>query len=163
MLLELLATSGKKSLDPSFSCCGNRLNIIAWACMLVKQGWEHEVFTPGLRDTTSREDLRITSPFTSPCYYVCCRYTFGFSFNGASCEALKTITASCIELFEAVLYFSEYWIQGRESSPSNSNTSSPLSKLGLNFFKWLEQMLYRYESSFTSFLKIIILGDAYWL
>lgn len=83
------------------SCYGNRFNIIAWACMLVNEGREHEVFTPGLRDTAPREDLKIASP----CYNVSCRYTFGFSFNEATCEALNTITTSCTELVMAVLYF----------------------------------------------------------
>eukprot|EP01018_Ginkgo_biloba_P017736 Gb_19951 [translate_table: standard] len=55
VLLELL--SGKKSLDPSFSSYGNGFNIVAWACMLLKEGRAREVFTPGLWDTGPRDDL----------------------------------------------------------------------------------------------------------
>lgn len=55
VFLELL--SGKKSLDPSFSCYGNGFNIVSWACMLVREGREHEVFIPGLWDTGPRENL----------------------------------------------------------------------------------------------------------
>lgn len=55
VFLELL--SGKKSLDPSFSSYGNGFNIVSWACMLVREGREHEVFIPGLWETGPREDL----------------------------------------------------------------------------------------------------------
>ncbi|KAI3452208.1 hypothetical protein Pfo_008873, partial [Paulownia fortunei] len=40
VLLELI--SDKKALDPSFSSYGNGFNIVAWACMLLRQGRPHD-------------------------------------------------------------------------------------------------------------------------
>ncbi|KAJ9147524.1 hypothetical protein P3X46_029676 [Hevea brasiliensis] len=55
VLLELL--SDKKALDPSFSSFGNGFNIVAWACMLLKQGRAKEFFTAGLWDAGPHDDL----------------------------------------------------------------------------------------------------------
>ncbi|KAK7271851.1 hypothetical protein RJT34_28088 [Clitoria ternatea] len=55
VLLELL--SDKKALDPSFSSYGNGFNIVAWACMLLKQGRAKEFFTAGLWEAGPGEDL----------------------------------------------------------------------------------------------------------
>ncbi|KAK7273316.1 hypothetical protein RIF29_14365 [Crotalaria pallida] len=55
VLLELL--SDKKALDPSFSSYGNGFNIVAWACMLLRQGRAKEFFTAGLWDTGPEDDL----------------------------------------------------------------------------------------------------------
>ncbi|KAK7381250.1 hypothetical protein VNO78_33797 [Psophocarpus tetragonolobus] len=55
VLLELL--SDKKALDPSFSPYGNGFNIVAWACMLLKQGRAKEFFTAGLWEAGPGEDL----------------------------------------------------------------------------------------------------------
>ncbi|GAB2279915.1 hypothetical protein Dimus_014550 [Dionaea muscipula] len=57
VLLELL--SDKKALDPSFSPYGNGFNIVAWACMLLRQGRAKEFFTAGLWDNGNgpRDDL----------------------------------------------------------------------------------------------------------
>ncbi|XP_065855226.1 LRR receptor-like serine/threonine-protein kinase RPK2 [Euphorbia lathyris] len=55
VLLELL--SDKKALDPSFSSYGNGFNIVAWACMLLKQGRAKEFFTAGLWDAGPHDDL----------------------------------------------------------------------------------------------------------
>ncbi|BAU01352.1 hypothetical protein VIGAN_11056800 [Vigna angularis var. angularis] len=55
VLLELL--SDKKALDPSFSSFGNGFNIVAWACMLLKQGRANEFFTAGLWEAGPGEDL----------------------------------------------------------------------------------------------------------
>ncbi|KAL2252374.1 LRR receptor-like serine/threonine-protein kinase RPK2 [Sesamum indicum] len=55
VLLELI--SDKKALDPSFSSYGNGFNIVAWACMLLRQGHAKEFFTPGLWDTGPHDDL----------------------------------------------------------------------------------------------------------
>ncbi|KAL5741401.1 hypothetical protein ACOSP7_028133 [Xanthoceras sorbifolium] len=55
VLLELL--SEKKALDPSFSSYGNGFNIVAWACMLLRQGRAKEFFTAGLWDAGPHDDL----------------------------------------------------------------------------------------------------------
>ncbi|KAI5591790.1 hypothetical protein BDE02_04G107100 [Populus trichocarpa] len=55
VLLELL--SDKKALDPSFSPYGNGFNIVAWACMLLRQGRAKEFFTGGLWDAGPHDDL----------------------------------------------------------------------------------------------------------
>ncbi|KAG0458477.1 hypothetical protein HPP92_023634 [Vanilla planifolia] len=55
VLLELL--SDKKALDPSFSPYGNGFNIVAWACMLLRQGRAREFFTDGLWDVGPHDDL----------------------------------------------------------------------------------------------------------
>ncbi|KAL9271040.1 LRR receptor-like serine/threonine-protein kinase RPK2-like protein [Drosera capensis] len=55
VLLELL--SDKKALDPSFSTYGNGFNIVAWACMLLREGRAKEFFTAGLWDNGPHDDL----------------------------------------------------------------------------------------------------------
>ncbi|KAJ4962134.1 hypothetical protein NE237_022044 [Protea cynaroides] len=55
VLLELL--SDKKALDPSFSPYGNGFNIVAWACMLLRQGRAKEFFTAGLWDVGPHDNL----------------------------------------------------------------------------------------------------------
>ncbi|KAL9252848.1 LRR receptor-like serine/threonine-protein kinase RPK2-like protein [Drosera capensis] len=55
VLLELL--SDKKALDPSFSTYGNGFNIVAWACMLLRQGRAKDFFTAGLWDNGPHDDL----------------------------------------------------------------------------------------------------------
>ncbi|WMV18953.1 hypothetical protein MTR67_012338 [Solanum verrucosum] len=55
VLLELI--SDKKALDPSFSSYGNGFNIVAWACMLLRQGRAKEFFTAGLWDSGPHDDL----------------------------------------------------------------------------------------------------------
>ncbi|GMH01942.1 hypothetical protein Nepgr_003781 [Nepenthes gracilis] len=55
VLLELL--SDKKALDPSFSPYGNGFNIVAWACMLLRQGRAKEFFVTGLWDNGPHDDL----------------------------------------------------------------------------------------------------------
>eukprot|EP01018_Ginkgo_biloba_P039277 Gb_23729 [translate_table: standard] len=55
VLLELL--SGKKALDPSFSSYGNGFNIVAWACMLLREGRARELYTTGLWDVGPHDDL----------------------------------------------------------------------------------------------------------
>ncbi|KAF7803085.1 LRR receptor-like serine/threonine-protein kinase RPK2 [Senna tora] len=55
VLLELL--SDKKALDPSFSSYGNGFNIVAWACLLLRQGRAKEFFTAGLWDAGPSDDL----------------------------------------------------------------------------------------------------------
>ncbi|XP_054800757.1 LRR receptor-like serine/threonine-protein kinase RPK2 [Prosopis cineraria] len=55
VLLELL--SDKKALDPSFSSYGNGFNIVAWACLLLRQGSAKEFFTAGLWDVGPSDDL----------------------------------------------------------------------------------------------------------
>ncbi|KAI9121682.1 hypothetical protein K1719_008715 [Acacia pycnantha] len=55
VLLELL--SDKKALDPSFSSYGNGFNIVAWACLLLRQGRAKEFFTAGLWDAGPADDL----------------------------------------------------------------------------------------------------------
>ncbi|KAL3813468.1 hypothetical protein ACJIZ3_014736 [Penstemon smallii] len=55
VLLELI--SDKKALDPSFSSYGNGFNIVAWACMLLRQGKAKEFFTAGLWDAGPHDDL----------------------------------------------------------------------------------------------------------
>ncbi|XP_031396404.1 LRR receptor-like serine/threonine-protein kinase RPK2 isoform X2 [Punica granatum] len=55
VLLELL--SDKKALDPSFSSYGDGFNIVAWACMLLRQGQAKEFFTAGLWDVGPHDDL----------------------------------------------------------------------------------------------------------
>ncbi|KAI3462880.1 hypothetical protein Pfo_019543 [Paulownia fortunei] len=55
VLLELI--SDKKALDPSFSSYGNGFNIVAWACMLLRQGRAKEFFTTGLWDAGPHDDL----------------------------------------------------------------------------------------------------------
>ncbi|KAJ1435330.1 Serine/threonine-protein kinase, active site [Sesbania bispinosa] len=55
VLLELL--SDKKALDPSFSSYGNGFNIVAWACMLLRQGQANEFFTAGLWEAGPADDL----------------------------------------------------------------------------------------------------------
>ncbi|XP_057769711.1 LRR receptor-like serine/threonine-protein kinase RPK2 [Salvia miltiorrhiza] len=55
VLLELI--SDKKALDPSFSSYGNGFNIVAWACMLLRQGRAKELFTAGLWDAGPHDDL----------------------------------------------------------------------------------------------------------
>ncbi|CAN4115575.1 unnamed protein product [Withania somnifera] len=55
VLLELI--SDKKALDPSFSSYGNGFNIVAWACMLLRQGRAKEYFTAGLWDSGPHDDL----------------------------------------------------------------------------------------------------------
>ncbi|CAK7355712.1 unnamed protein product [Dovyalis caffra] len=55
VLLELL--SDKKALDPSFSPYGNGFNIVAWGCMLLRQGRAKEFFTAGLWDAGPHDDL----------------------------------------------------------------------------------------------------------
>ncbi|XP_077211324.1 LRR receptor-like serine/threonine-protein kinase RPK2 [Tasmannia lanceolata] len=55
VLLELI--SDKKALDPSFSSYGNGFNIVAWACMLLRQGQAREVFTTGLWEVGPHDDL----------------------------------------------------------------------------------------------------------
>ncbi|KZV43371.1 hypothetical protein F511_21963 [Dorcoceras hygrometricum] len=55
VLLELI--SDKKALDPSFSSYGNGFNIVAWACMLLRQGHAKEFFTAGLWDSSPHDDL----------------------------------------------------------------------------------------------------------
>lgn len=55
VLLELI--SDKKALDPSFSPYGNGFNIVAWACMLLRQGRAREFFTEGLWDVAPHDDL----------------------------------------------------------------------------------------------------------
>ncbi|KAJ8485185.1 hypothetical protein OPV22_017670 [Ensete ventricosum] len=52
VLMELI--SDKKALDPSFSPYGNGFNIVAWACMLLRQGWAHEFF---MWDVGPHDDL----------------------------------------------------------------------------------------------------------
>ncbi|XP_047313264.1 LRR receptor-like serine/threonine-protein kinase RPK2 [Impatiens glandulifera] len=55
VLLELL--SDKKALDPSFSTYGNGFNIVAWACMLLRQGRAKEFYTMGLWECGPHDDL----------------------------------------------------------------------------------------------------------
>uniref|UniRef100_A0A5B7A9M0 non-specific serine/threonine protein kinase n=1 Tax=Davidia involucrata TaxID=16924 RepID=A0A5B7A9M0_DAVIN len=55
VLLELI--SDKKALDPSFSSYGNGFNIVAWACMLLRQGRAKEFFTTGLWEAGPHDDL----------------------------------------------------------------------------------------------------------
>ncbi|XP_020218845.1 LRR receptor-like serine/threonine-protein kinase RPK2 isoform X1 [Cajanus cajan] len=55
VLLELL--SDKKALDPSFSSFGNGFNIVAWACMLLRQGQAKDFFAAGLWDAGPEDDL----------------------------------------------------------------------------------------------------------
>lgn len=55
VLLELI--SDKKALDPSFSSYGNGFNIVAWACMLLRQGRAKEFFAAGLWDSGPHDDL----------------------------------------------------------------------------------------------------------
>ncbi|KAK1291169.1 LRR receptor-like serine/threonine-protein kinase RPK2 [Acorus calamus] len=55
VLMELI--SDKKALDPSFSPYGNGFNIVAWACMLLRQGRAREFFTDGLWDAGPHDDL----------------------------------------------------------------------------------------------------------
>ncbi|KEH25051.1 putative protein kinase RLK-Pelle-LRR-XV family [Medicago truncatula] len=55
VLLELL--SDKKVLDPSFSSYGNGFNIVAFACMLLRQGRAKEFFATGLWDVGPEHDL----------------------------------------------------------------------------------------------------------
>ncbi|KAH6830337.1 receptor-like protein kinase 2 [Perilla frutescens var. hirtella] len=55
VLLELI--SDKKALDPSFSSYGNGFNIVAWACMLLRQGRAKEFYTAGLWDAGPHDDL----------------------------------------------------------------------------------------------------------
>ncbi|KAK9106802.1 hypothetical protein Syun_022813 [Stephania yunnanensis] len=55
VLLELI--SDKKVLDPSFSSYGNGFNIVAWACMLLRQGRAKEFFTTGLWDAGPHDSL----------------------------------------------------------------------------------------------------------
>ncbi|GAU29169.1 hypothetical protein TSUD_275880 [Trifolium subterraneum] len=55
VLLELL--SDKKLLDPSFSSYGNGFNIVAWGCMLLRQGRAMEFFATGLWDAGPENDL----------------------------------------------------------------------------------------------------------
>lgn len=55
VLLELL--SGKKALDPSFSSYGNGFNIVAWSCMLLREGRARELYTEGLWDVAPHDDL----------------------------------------------------------------------------------------------------------
>ncbi|PKU64112.1 LRR receptor-like serine/threonine-protein kinase RPK2 [Dendrobium catenatum] len=55
VLLELL--SDKKALDPSFSPYGNGFNIVAWACLLLRQGRAREFFTEGLWEVGPHDDL----------------------------------------------------------------------------------------------------------
>ncbi|GAV83922.1 Pkinase domain-containing protein/LRR_1 domain-containing protein/LRRNT_2 domain-containing protein/LRR_4 domain-containing protein/LRR_8 domain-containing protein [Cephalotus follicularis] len=55
VLLELL--SNKKALDPSFSSYGNGFNIVAFACMLLRQGRAKEFFTAGLWEAGPHDDL----------------------------------------------------------------------------------------------------------
>ncbi|KAA8547911.1 hypothetical protein F0562_004340 [Nyssa sinensis] len=55
VLLELI--SDKKALDPSFSSYGNGFNIVAWACMLLRQGRAKEFFTAGLWEAGPHDDL----------------------------------------------------------------------------------------------------------
>ncbi|XP_027077950.1 LRR receptor-like serine/threonine-protein kinase RPK2 [Coffea arabica] len=55
VLLELI--SDKKALDPSFSPYGNGFNIVAWACMLLREGRAKEFFTAGLWDAGPHDDL----------------------------------------------------------------------------------------------------------
>ncbi|GER49311.1 leucine-rich repeat receptor-like kinase [Striga asiatica] len=55
VLLELL--SDKKVLDPSFSLYGNGFNIVAWGCMLLRQGRAKEFFASGLWDAGPHDDL----------------------------------------------------------------------------------------------------------
>ncbi|VAH44022.1 unnamed protein product [Triticum turgidum subsp. durum] len=55
VLMELI--SDKKALDPSFSPYGNGFNIVAWACMLLKQGRARDFFVDGLWDVGPHDDL----------------------------------------------------------------------------------------------------------
>ncbi|KAK2420044.1 LRR receptor serine/threonine-protein kinase RPK2 [Trifolium repens] len=55
VLLELL--SDKKALDPSFSSYGNGFNIVAWGCMLLREGRAKEFFAAGLWDAGPENDL----------------------------------------------------------------------------------------------------------
>ncbi|PNT74806.1 hypothetical protein BRADI_1g22200v3 [Brachypodium distachyon] len=55
VLMELI--SDKKALDPSFSPYGNGFNIVAWACMLLRQGRAREFFVDGLWDVGPHDDL----------------------------------------------------------------------------------------------------------
>ncbi|KAG2638221.1 hypothetical protein PVAP13_2NG577400 [Panicum virgatum] len=55
VLMELI--SDKKALDPSFSPYGNGFNIVAWACMLLRQGRAREFFIDGLWDVSPHDDL----------------------------------------------------------------------------------------------------------
>ncbi|OAY84171.1 LRR receptor-like serine/threonine-protein kinase RPK2 [Ananas comosus] len=55
VLMELI--SDKKALDPSFSPYGNGFNIVAWACMLLRQGRAREFFIEGLWDVGPHDDL----------------------------------------------------------------------------------------------------------
>ncbi|KAM0922370.1 hypothetical protein ACQ4PT_006288 [Festuca glaucescens] len=55
VLMELI--SDKKALDPSFSPYGNGFNIVAWACMLLRQGRCREFFVDGLWDVGPHDDL----------------------------------------------------------------------------------------------------------
>uniref|UniRef100_A0ACD5YWN4 Uncharacterized protein n=1 Tax=Avena sativa TaxID=4498 RepID=A0ACD5YWN4_AVESA len=55
VLMELI--SDKKALDPSFSPYGNGFNIVAWACMLLRQGRGREFFVDGLWDVGPHDDM----------------------------------------------------------------------------------------------------------
>ncbi|CAL9049704.1 unnamed protein product [Musa banksii] len=55
VLMELI--SDKKALDPSFSPYGNGFNIVAWACMLLRQGRAREFFMEGLWDVGPHDAL----------------------------------------------------------------------------------------------------------
>ncbi|CBI21210.3 unnamed protein product, partial [Vitis vinifera] len=51
------AVDWRKALDPSFSSYGNGFNIVAWGCMLLRQGRAKEFFTAGLWDAGPHDDL----------------------------------------------------------------------------------------------------------
>ncbi|XP_027351718.1 LRR receptor-like serine/threonine-protein kinase RPK2 isoform X1 [Abrus precatorius] len=55
VLLELL--SDKKALDPSFSSYGNGFNIVAWACMQLREGKAKDFFATGLWEAGPADDL----------------------------------------------------------------------------------------------------------
>ncbi|GER45307.1 leucine-rich repeat receptor-like kinase [Striga asiatica] len=55
VLLELF--SDKKLLDPSFSSYGNGFNLVAWGCMLLREGRAREFFASGLWDVGPHDDL----------------------------------------------------------------------------------------------------------
>ncbi|KAG6498809.1 LRR receptor-like serine/threonine-protein kinase RPK2 [Zingiber officinale] len=55
VLMELI--SDKKALDPSFSPYGNGFNIVAWACMLLREGRAREFFMEELWEIGPHDDL----------------------------------------------------------------------------------------------------------
>ncbi|XP_022894389.1 LRR receptor-like serine/threonine-protein kinase RPK2 [Olea europaea var. sylvestris] len=65
VLLELM--SGKKSLDPSFSECGNGFTVVAWAKLIIEDGRYSEFFSPELWESGPQENLVAMLRLASSC------------------------------------------------------------------------------------------------